>query len=147
MSVAGLEPRHRYRREARRLRSRLSGKPDELYGSLRQLSDRYDRLYPLPDRTPATPTEGFANLVRHEVCAGVLPYSNRLGLLTTAGKLGIGRFEANLIIASVQHRYMPLDGDAEPPRQRVSDRLVSLLIFLLAQTTIVLLAWLAFARA
>lgn len=145
MSLAGLEPRHRYRRDARHLRSRLSGKPDELYGSLRQLSDRYDRLHALPNGTPATPTEGFADLVRREVCAGVLPYSNRLGLLTTAGKLGIGRFEANLIIASVQHRYMPLDS-VEPRRSRLPDRFVSLLVFLLAQTTIVLLAWLAFGR-
>lgn len=145
MSLAGLEPRHRYRREARHLRGRLSGKPEELYGSLRQLSDRYDLLHSRCNRTPATPMEGFADLVRREVCAGVLPYSNRLGLLTTAGKLGIGRFEANLIIASVQHRYMPLDS-AEPRRSRLPDRLVSLLVFLLAQTTIVLLAWLAFGR-
>ena len=145
MSLAGLEPRHRYRREARRLRSRLSGKPDELYGSLRQLSDRYDLLHSRCSQAPATPMEGFADLVRHEVCAGVLPYSNRLGLLTTAGKLGIGRFEANLIIASVQHRYMPPDS-AEPQRLRLPDRLVSLLVFLLAQTTIILLGWLAFGR-
>jgi hypothetical protein len=146
MSAAGLEPRHRYRREARRLRSRLTGKPDELYGSLRQLSDRYDRLYTPPARTPRTPIEGFADLVTHEVRTGVLPYSNRLGLLDTAGRLGIGRFEANLIIASVQHRYMPIDQDSESDDRKPSGKFFGLLVFLLAQTTIVLLAWLAFVH-
>jgi hypothetical protein len=146
MSVAGLETRHRYRREARRLRSRLTGKPDELYGSLRQLSERYDRLYSPPTRIPRTPIEGFADLVTREVRAGLLPYSNRLGLLATAGQLGIGRFEANLIIASVQHRYAASGERPFSEDRRSSGRFVNLLVFLLAQTTIVLLAWLAFAR-
>lgn len=35
---------------------------------------------------------------------GILRYSERVTLLREAGQLGIGRFEANLIIASVQHQ-------------------------------------------
>ena len=53
---------------------------------------------------------------------GVLPYSRRVALLRVARKLGINRFEANLIIAAVQHREpTPPVGDGkceEPPPRR-----------------------------
>jgi hypothetical protein len=35
--------------------------------------------------------------------SGVLRFSRRQELLDLAGRMGIGRFEANLIIATVQH--------------------------------------------
>jgi hypothetical protein len=53
---------------------------------------------------------GFAEAVADSLQGGVLPYSDRQRLLRRAARLGIGRFDANLIIASVQHRR-PACGD------------------------------------
>ncbi|HEY1687065.1 MAG TPA: hypothetical protein VGG19_20060 [Tepidisphaeraceae bacterium] len=51
------------------------------------------------------PTENeFADLVVRRVQAGVLRYSDRQALLNTATKMGIQRFDANLLIAMAQHR-------------------------------------------
>ncbi|HEY8751463.1 MAG TPA: hypothetical protein VIM11_26015 [Tepidisphaeraceae bacterium] len=98
-----------YRQTARRLRGRLDGKPGELYRSLRDLSDQYDSRHPFPSgRTahllPRTPADDFAAQIIRKIHAGVLSYSDRLHLLTVAETMSIGRFEANLIIAAVQHR-------------------------------------------
>jgi hypothetical protein len=46
----------------------------------------------------------FAVLVGGAMEGDLLSYSARLRLLAAAAKLGIERFEANLIIAAVQHR-------------------------------------------
>jgi hypothetical protein len=49
--------------------------------------------------------EAFAGDVERAMIGGtVLRYSQRAHLLRHAQKLGIGRFEANLIVATVQHR-------------------------------------------
>lgn len=47
----------------------------------------------------------------------VLRYSNRMSLLRAAAGMGIDRFEANLLIALVQHRT-PTDAIAVEPRPR-----------------------------
>ena len=49
--------------------------------------------------------EAFAGEVGRAVEGGVLRYSQRAALLRRAQSLGIGRFEANLMIATVLHRY------------------------------------------
>ena len=46
----------------------------------------------------------FAALVRQHLGGPVLCYEDRQSLLRAAAGLGIGRFDANLIIAAVQHR-------------------------------------------
>jgi hypothetical protein len=46
----------------------------------------------------------FAAMVRQHLDGPVLCYEDRQTLLRTAARLGIGRFDANLIIAAVQHR-------------------------------------------
>ena len=107
-----------YRREARRLRSRHVGRPEELYRSLCDLSAREDRcrgtftpIQRVSRRQPATrasrpnraPSSGFAQLVAQRLGSGVLRYSDRLSLLSIADAIGMGRFQANLVIAAVQH--------------------------------------------
>lgn len=54
---------------------------------------------------PLSPGERFEAIVA-EALQGqpVLTYSTRLALLASAHRLGVGRFDANLIIASVQNR-------------------------------------------
>ena len=67
-----------------------------------------------------------------------LRYSQRLELLKEAARRGIGRFEANLMIASVQHRMKctaPRTPDA-PPR-----RFGGVLAYVLMQTMILWGAW------
>jgi hypothetical protein len=52
---------------------------------------------------PAGAAQTFADLVRERMDGPVLRYSDRTRLLRAAERSGIGRFEANLIIAAVQH--------------------------------------------
>jgi hypothetical protein len=51
------------------------------------------------------PEDNFRALVKRTLqrCPTVLRYTQRMGLLKAAGERGIGRFEANLLIASVEH--------------------------------------------
>ena len=62
-----------------------------------------------PDRARAAarvvdPSADFADFVRARLDGPVLRYSQRLELIKEAGRRGIGRFEANLVIAAVLHR-------------------------------------------
>jgi hypothetical protein len=52
----------------------------------------------------AEPAQVFGAVVARHARDPVLRYSTRLNLLRLAQKLGIGRFDANLIIAVAQHR-------------------------------------------
>ena len=93
-----------YRRAARRLRGRLRGNPAALQRSLKRLSDRADeRARAGEDETAGGPPAEFAREVARALDGPVLRYSSRLELLRIARRLGIGQFEANLIIALVQH--------------------------------------------
>jgi hypothetical protein len=67
-----------------------------------------------------------------------LRYSERLALLKEAGRRGIGRFEANLIIASVQHR---LSGKAPGTEERKPFRFTGTVAFLVVQGLILLGVW------
>src|SRR5688572_25146010 len=53
---------------------------------------------------PARGAAAFAQLVADHLEGPALRYSRRIRLLREAQRRGIGRFEANLIIAAVQHR-------------------------------------------
>ena len=55
---------------------------------------------------PAPASESFADYVATRANGPVLSYSLRLSLLREASRRGIHRFEANLVIASVQHRLI-----------------------------------------
>ncbi len=91
-----------YCREARKLRHRLRHAPARLHRSLRSL--RPAAAQPVE----MTINDRFAESVVAAVEGRTLRYSRRLRLLGDARKLGIERFEANLIIAMVQHRLNAL---------------------------------------
>jgi hypothetical protein len=132
-------------RRARRLRHVYRNDPVRMHRSLRELR-------------PATrvaarrvePTD-FAAMVAARLEGPVLPYSRRQELLRIAGRVGIGRFEANLIIASVQHRAAETRGKRIPGplkrplkrtlRVHATQRIALFGAFLLIQSAIVLAIW------
>jgi len=114
-----------YRRQARRLRCQYAGRPGQLHQSLRQLSAEQRPSGSTATSRPAGisvgtsagieagrypasaqggPARRFADHLAQQMTASVLRYSQRLELLRSARRFGIGRFEANLLIAAVQER-------------------------------------------
>ena len=90
-----------YRRRARRLRAIHAGNPARLYHSLKDLAARQARQV---IAKPTSAAQEFADLVRDSMDGPILRYSVRCNLLRHAAAHGIARFEANLIIAAVQHQ-------------------------------------------
>jgi len=84
----------------------------------------------------------FADLVPGQLVGTVLPWSRRETLVRTAAKLGISRFEANLIIAAVQNQMgVGLKPD-EARRPRLMKRIAAgLTVFVAVQALIVAAAW------
>ena len=110
--------------------------------------DRYtllDPIDPVPEAEgyPSTTDRSFGDYVHRTLAprpGGVLRYSERLAMLKEAGARGIARFEANLIIASVQHRLQI----TSPPMKRARRRrfaLTGVLAFLGVQGMILLGYW------
>jgi hypothetical protein len=89
-----------YVRAARRLRGQYAHRPAELHNRLRQLVS----LPPSSPRPDILPEHEFTRLAATRIQAGVLRYSDRVALLSAAEKMGIGRFDTNLLIALAQHR-------------------------------------------
>jgi len=95
--------------------------------------------------SPARDADGAAAVLATAVAAAmdgtVLRYSARLALLQQGAAMGIGRFEANLIIAAVQHRAA-----ATQRRPRPRKALRSLWVFAMAgaviEAAVLLAAWL-----
>ena len=54
--------------------------------------------------TPSTDARPFLRQVRQTLDGNLLHYTDRMRLLADADRMGIARFEANLLIATVQHR-------------------------------------------
>jgi len=104
-----------YCREARRLRHRLKHAPARLHRSLGELRPARGAAKQITE----TPNDLFAASVATAIERSTLRYSRRLALLKEAQHLGIERFEANLIIAMVQHRLGQLDIPEQPSRSRV----------------------------
>src|ERR1700677_1308181 len=101
LSESSIEPIEAYYvRSARRLRAQYASQPGRMHRALRELSPPAVE----PVLYDPTPAERFATRVIHELEGGLLRYSARLNLLKQAAQMGMGRFEANLIIAAVQHR-------------------------------------------
>ena len=113
------------------VRIRLSGVLTELVHLplelMEKISGRFKVMANLISYQTGLPQEGhasapdrtFAALVDRTLLAhpnSPLRYSQRLALLKEAGRRGIGRFEANLIIASVQHR-LKLNTPAPTPQK------------------------------
>ena len=107
-----IEPHAEYRRHARRIRSVFRAQPGARMRALRELARSADASRdPAATAAVANPivplragaAQTFAALVRERMDGTMLRYSHRTRLLRAAEQSGIGRFEANLIIAAVQH--------------------------------------------
>jgi hypothetical protein len=87
--------------------------------------------------------DAFARTVADQIDIGPLPYSRRLRLLQAAQQQGIDRFEANLMIARVEHRLTlhQYDAAAPPGSTRLGRWAVVGLLAMLVQSALVLGAW------
>jgi hypothetical protein len=104
-----------YRREARRIRAEYRGDPASIHRHLAKLAAKSTPVLENPGhrdwsasailghRGPAA--RQFADLVATQMVGPLLPWSARRNLLREAARSRITMFEANLIIATVQHRY------------------------------------------
>lgn len=102
-AVTTASAQDQYRRHARRIRATLAHAPATRMRALRELAHHHDAATGRRV-APAAPAATFAELVRERMDGPVLRYSHRTSLLREATRRGIGRFEANLIIAAVQHQ-------------------------------------------
>ena len=145
-----------YRRCARRLRAAHPDNPARLQPALKQLARAMDdqrTTFPGLEDQFDTPARGFAGEVSSHIAGKSLRYSDRLKLLARADELGIGRFEANLIIALVQHRFPErtnanedIEHDADGmPIYRVFGIRREVVAFVAVQTLIALGAWFIFS--
>lgn len=135
-----------YCRDARRLRRRFASDPRQLLRKLRDLSDHHDAAQPAVQVAP-TRTQTFAAAVLDCLEGRDLRYSNRLYLLDLADKLGIRRFDANLIIATLQHRA-PRKPKTRPQQPASREIVISptFAAFMVVQSTILLaVAWFVLA--
>jgi hypothetical protein len=156
VSRALIEPAIDYRRIARRVRCRLSNDPIGKQRALAALARQADRtrraiedpVIP-PTVSPAVPqadsgVRAFAQAVSTALEGPVLRFSRRQQLIRQAEKLGIRRFDANLLIAAVQHRLG--SEKSEKADQSISERspwrfALPLGLAIALQAVIVLGAW------
>jgi hypothetical protein len=84
----------------------------------------------------------FADVVADQLVDTVLPRSQREKLIRAATARGITRFEANLIIAAVQHQMGVGRRRAEAKPSRLSTRITTVLaMFVIVQAGIIAVAW------
>ncbi len=158
-----------YCRQARRLRHVYADDPVQLHQRLRELSGSFrpskvqyvraevkpaaevlpvkrvrpdGSIYRTSDRQEQS--EAFARLVAEHLDGPVLRYSNRQALLKEAQRLGIGRFQANLIIATVQHEMVDVPEAAAEAEQIHLPRILALVLAI--QSIILLAVWGLFSR-
>lgn len=103
-----IEPLLDYRRNARRVRCRLGHDSIGKQHALAALAKRVDRVRrrvePEPIQTADNGVRAFAKAVSEAMDGPILRFSRRQELIWQAESLGIRRFDANLLIAAVQHR-------------------------------------------
>ena len=132
-----------YVRQARRLRARHGADLGRLHQSLRELAESATREDAPPLRDWSSPATRFAERVAKSLDGPILRYSMRMELLKQAERMGIERFEANLIIAAIQHRMRQRPPHVE--RSATSDQtgtlLPSILTFAAVQLAIGWAAW------
>src|SRR5258705_655087 len=87
---------------------------------------------------PADPSADFAEWVRGQLDGPVLRYSARLRLLKEGERRGLGRFEANLVIAGVLYRAgMGQEYELRPRGEWIAP----VLTFLVLQSALIVGAW------
>lgn len=148
-----------YRRHARRLRKLYALEPAALQHRLKDLAIWHDAHTPtraseshavrtapalaVQKTTFEVASAKFASLVEQRIGQGVLRYSDRARLLSDARRLGIGRFYANLVIATLQHNadVEPIPSDQTSP-SRLNSRAIRVGFAMLIQAAILLAVWL-----
>ncbi len=130
-----------YRRRARRLRHIFRRQPGRLQRSLANLATEIDDR-PIPTRAPVVVRSvravRFEGMIRTALSAGPLRYSQRLALLKAAEAMGLGRFEANLILAIEHNREHPVVLDT-PKRNWLP--VSSVLLFAGIQSALIAAIW------
>lgn len=135
-----------YRQAARRIRARLGHRPPAMFAALRDLATAQPSA-PAPvtgeDRaTPQPAGEAFSELVLDHLEGPVLRFHVRQKLLRRADEMGLGRFEANLLVALVEHRHRQMTPISPLPTRRAWPKIA---VFLLIQAAIIAAAWIALA--
>ena len=96
----------------------------------------------VPRKDEADVSAEFADTVAQMIDGPVLRYSQRLILIREADRRGIGRFEANLIIAAVLHRPgLGQEYELPPTSGGVMGWVAPVLTFVGVQAAIVAGAW------
>lgn len=141
-SHPGRIDQHTYRRRARRLRHQFRNDPLRLHLSLKQLNQTHDQPLEAELTEPRimSRVERFARLVAARIDGPVLPYSQRVNLLREAERQGIERFDANLIIARMQHQLAPQRVTA-PVQQKRAVWMNVAIVVALVQSLIIAGAW------
>src|SRR4051812_4524231 len=141
------EPSDQYRRRARRLRHTLRHHPSRLHRSLAKLACEMDDRPTAVAQSSILPTSAparkFEMMVREQTEKGPMRYSQRLTILKNAAAMGLGRFEANLILAIEQNRRFPTS--IERPRRDWTFA-CALASFVMLQSLILSAAWWIFVR-
>jgi hypothetical protein len=127
-----------YRRSARRLRAVHAGNPARLHRSLQELASRQARI--VLSQSHVCRSQSFADRVRAEMDGPILRYSARQALLQRADSLGIGRFQANLIIAAIQH---DVDGHRVVRQKAHPVSMPGWMLLGLCEVMLALILWLA----
>lgn len=106
---------------------------------------RIDPLATILQASPEAVSE-FATLVRVAVSQGLLSHTDRNTLFTEAAVLGISRFEANLIIAAVEHRgpHTPRQATTTLMPSRRRSVLPAVIAVVVVQSLIALAGWMFF---
>jgi hypothetical protein len=136
-------------RDARRLRATGADSPRELHQRLQTLTVRPSprRITPAPEMETEHVRLRFAREVTERLDGPLLRYSMRLDLHRLARRLGISIFDANLIIAQVQHASGAPITAASPapepnaPTNSAAGKLAMLLAVLVTQAAIVGAGW------
>jgi hypothetical protein len=83
----------------------------------------------------------FTRMVRDHLDGQILRFDQRQLLIRAAGRMGIDRFQANLVIAAVQHAQPVAAGLNEAPPASLAGWPPALLLFLVVQITIAITLW------
>jgi hypothetical protein len=110
--------------------------------------DEEPRRSPISSSTNPSEVRAFAQQVALATTGPCLRYSQRLQLFALANQAGITRFDANLIIAAIEHRAGKNRADVEPGDARKSLTRPSILLSAAAavQVAIVFAGWIMLMR-
>jgi hypothetical protein len=126
-----------YCRQARRVRARFIHRPARMHRELKDLGG--------PPPAPTSPARTFAQQVAARLNGCTMRYSERRELIRLATGRGIGEFEANLIIAAVQHEWRKASAvrqsPVEQPRVNRLRLLAPPLLVLVVESLVFVAAW------